>query len=175
MRIRTFVVDDEPLARLNCRACWKPSRISNSPANSRTADRPPARSASNAPTWSSSTCRCRTRAGLSHRQPGRRPISDPGVRHGARTLRGPSVRGAGTGLPAEAVPPRTLPRHLGSRAEQVRRTARFAPARAQVERSPDRMIVKCGDRVVVVPFDELAYVRAAANYVQLHLADRTTT
>jgi len=50
---------------------------------------------------------------------------------------------------------------------------RFAPARAQVERSPDRMIVKCGDRVVVVPFDELAYVRAAANYVQLHLADRT--
>jgi two-component system LytT family response regulator len=50
---------------------------------------------------------------------------------------------------------------------------RFATAQAQVERSPDRMIVKCGDRVVVVPFDELAYVRAAANYVQLHLADRT--
>jgi two-component system LytT family response regulator len=50
---------------------------------------------------------------------------------------------------------------------------RFATAQAQVERSPDRMIVKCGDRVVVVAFDELAYVRAAANYVQLHLADRT--
>jgi two-component system LytT family response regulator len=32
------------------------------------------------------------------------------------------------------------------------------------------MVVKCGDRIVFVPLDELQYIRAAANYVQLHLA-----
>ena len=36
----------------------------------------------------------------------------------------------------------------------------------------DRMAVSCGGRVVLVPFDELNFVRAAANYVQLHLSDR---
>jgi len=50
---------------------------------------------------------------------------------------------------------------------------RAAAAPDDIEAGPDCMIVKCRDRVVVVPFDELAYVRAAANYVQLHLADRT--
>ncbi|HEY4038566.1 MAG TPA: LytTR family DNA-binding domain-containing protein [Burkholderiaceae bacterium] len=38
---------------------------------------------------------------------------------------------------------------------------------------PDRMIVKSGGRVVLIPFGELAYVRAAANYVELHLVDRS--
>jgi two-component system, LytTR family, response regulator len=48
-----------------------------------------------------------------------------------------------------------------------------AAASDDIEAGPDRMIVKCRDRVVVVSFDELAYVRAAANYVQLHLVDRS--
>lgn len=33
----------------------------------------------------------------------------------------------------------------------------------------DRMVVRSGDRLLFVPFEELEYVRAAANYVQLHL------
>jgi two-component system, LytTR family, response regulator len=39
-------------------------------------------------------------------------------------------------------------------------------------RAPDRIAVKCGDRLVFVEVDELEYVRAAANYVQLHAGDR---
>jgi two-component system, LytTR family, response regulator len=35
-----------------------------------------------------------------------------------------------------------------------------------------RIAVTCGDRVVVVRLDELDYIRAAANYVQLHVAGR---
>jgi two-component system, LytTR family, response regulator len=47
------------------------------------------------------------------------------------------------------------------------------PAGGRFGPGPDRMIVKSGGRVVLVAFDELAYVRAAANYVQLHLTDRS--
>jgi two-component system LytT family response regulator len=35
---------------------------------------------------------------------------------------------------------------------------------------PDSMTVKCGDRIVIVRLDELDYVRAAANYVRLYVA-----
>jgi two-component system LytT family response regulator len=35
--------------------------------------------------------------------------------------------------------------------------------------APDRMVVKCGDRLLFVPFDELDFIRASANYVRLHL------
>jgi two-component system LytT family response regulator len=45
----------------------------------------------------------------------------------------------------------------------------LTPARA----APDRMVVKCGDRLVFVPFEELHFIRASANYVRLHLG-RTT-
>jgi two-component system LytT family response regulator len=38
---------------------------------------------------------------------------------------------------------------------------------------PDRMLVKSGGRIILIPFGELAYVRAAANYVELHLIDRS--
>jgi len=47
-----------------------------------------------------------------------------------------------------------------ARAPQV--LASFGPA-------SDRMVVRSGDRLLFVPFDELEYVRAAANYVRLHL------
>jgi two-component system LytT family response regulator len=33
----------------------------------------------------------------------------------------------------------------------------------------DRMVVKSGDRLLFVPFDELDFIRASANYVRLHL------
>jgi two-component system LytT family response regulator len=45
----------------------------------------------------------------------------------------------------------------------------LAPARA----APDRMVVKCGDRLVFVPFEELDFIRASANYVRLHLGRAT--
>jgi two-component system LytT family response regulator len=35
--------------------------------------------------------------------------------------------------------------------------------------APDRMVVKSGDRLLFVPFDELDFIRASANYVRLHL------
>jgi two-component system, LytTR family, response regulator len=56
--------------------------------------------------------------------------------------------------------------------ERVRRSiaARDASA-AQTTTSPQSMIVKCRDRVAFVHFDSLEFVRAAANYVQLHLLD----
>jgi two-component system LytT family response regulator len=38
-------------------------------------------------------------------------------------------------------------------------------------RLPDRVVVKCGDRLVFVPLDSLDYVRAAANYVRLHVGE----
>src|SRR5215472_276819 len=47
-----------------------------------------------------------------------------------------------------------------ARAPQV--LASFGPA-------SDRMVVRSGERLLFVPFEELEYVRAAANYVQLHL------
>jgi two-component system LytT family response regulator len=45
----------------------------------------------------------------------------------------------------------------------------LAPTRV----APDRMVVKCGDRLVFVPFDELDFIRASANYVRLHLGRST--
>jgi LytTr DNA-binding domain len=35
--------------------------------------------------------------------------------------------------------------------------------------APDRMVVKSGDRLLFVPFDELDFIRSSANYVRLHL------
>ena len=45
----------------------------------------------------------------------------------------------------------------------------LAPTRA----APNRMVVKSGDRLVFVPFDELDFIRASANYVRLHLGRAT--
>lgn len=42
--------------------------------------------------------------------------------------------------------------------------ASFGPA-------SDRMVVRSGDRLLFVPYEELEYVRAAANYVKLHLQE----
>jgi two-component system LytT family response regulator len=39
--------------------------------------------------------------------------------------------------------------------------------------APDRMLVKSGDHLVFVPFAELDFVRAADNYVRLHMAGKT--
>ena len=36
--------------------------------------------------------------------------------------------------------------------------------------APDRMVVKCGQRLLVIPFAEIDYLRAAANYVCIHRA-----
>ena len=63
--------------------------------------------------------------------------------------------------------------------DRVRRTiaARDAGARdpgaAQPPPPAQSMIVKCRDRLAFVSFDSLEFVRAAANYVHLHLPDST--
>ena len=43
------------------------------------------------------------------------------------------------------------------------------PAHGTCRIEPDRMLVKSGARLLFIPFDELDYVRAAANYVSLHV------
>jgi two-component system LytT family response regulator len=49
------------------------------------------------------------------------------------------------------------------------RLARAPQVLASFGAGSDRMVVRSGERLLFVPFDELEYVRAAANYVQLHL------
>ena len=61
--------------------------------------------------------------------------------------------------------------------DRIRRRFNPTPAAALhgmscIEPDLERIAVKCGDRIVVVRLDELDYVRAAANYVQLHVAGR---
>jgi two-component system, LytTR family, response regulator len=55
--------------------------------------------------------------------------------------------------------------------ERVRqgRLARAPQVLASFGPTSDRMVVRSGDRLLFVPFEELEYVRAAANYVQLHM------
>ena len=43
------------------------------------------------------------------------------------------------------------------------------PSRVPATPAADRMVVKSGDRLLFVPFDELDFIRASANYVRLHL------
>jgi two-component system, LytTR family, response regulator len=43
------------------------------------------------------------------------------------------------------------------------------PMQAPEKSAPDRMVVKSGDRLLFVPYDELDFIRASANYVRLHL------
>lgn len=60
--------------------------------------------------------------------------------------------------------------------ERVRRGVGIFPGREQLaalRSEPDRMVVKSGDRLVFVPFDELEFMRASANYVTLHFAGKT--
>jgi two-component system LytT family response regulator len=44
---------------------------------------------------------------------------------------------------------------------------------APIRPAPDRMVVKSGERLVFVPFDEVDFIRASANYVRLHLTRGT--
>jgi two-component system, LytTR family, response regulator len=57
--------------------------------------------------------------------------------------------------------------------ERLRR--HFGPSEQALpgSRPPDRMAVKCGDRLVFITLDSLDYVRAAANYVRLHVGETT--
>jgi two-component system, LytTR family, response regulator len=61
--------------------------------------------------------------------------------------------------------------------DRIRRRLVAPPAMARLgvprmDPALDRIAVKCGDRIVMVRLDELDYVRAAANYVKLHVAGR---
>jgi two-component system LytT family response regulator len=59
--------------------------------------------------------------------------------------------------------------------ERVRRhfgTPEFGQS-PPASRPPDRVAVRCGDRLVFVSLDSLDYVRAAANYVRLHVGETT--
>lgn len=57
--------------------------------------------------------------------------------------------------------------------ERVRRHCGAREGALPGSRPPDRMAVKCGDRLVFVTLDSLDYVRAAANYVRLHVGETT--
>jgi two-component system, LytTR family, response regulator len=46
------------------------------------------------------------------------------------------------------------------------------PGLSGADPARERIAVKCGDRLVIVRLDDLDYVRAAANYVQLHVGGR---
>ena len=51
--------------------------------------------------------------------------------------------------------------------------ALYPALRAPQTSDPERMVVKSGNRLVFVPFAELDYIRAAANYVTLHIGTAT--
>jgi two-component system LytT family response regulator len=55
--------------------------------------------------------------------------------------------------------------------ERVRRglLARAPQVLASFGSASDRLVVKSGERLVFVPFDELEYIRASGNYVKLHV------
>jgi two-component system, LytTR family, response regulator len=61
--------------------------------------------------------------------------------------------------------------------DRIRRRLITSPAMARpgvprMDPGLDSIAVKCSDRIVIVRLDELDYVRAAANYVRLHVAGR---
>jgi two-component system LytT family response regulator len=173
MKIRTFVVDDEPLARLNLSrllAAEPDFELAGEFADGRSAARAIAEQAPDL-------------VFLDVQMPNANGLDVIG---GLPRDRAPAVvfvtayeRYAVQAFEAQALDYLLKPfRRERFQATLNRVRVRLAAPRAaaapdDIETGPDRMIVKCRDRVVVVPFDELAYVRAAANYVQLHLADRT--
>jgi two-component system LytT family response regulator len=64
-----------------------------------------------------------------------------------------------------------------ARADAAPATAGAAPlqgfGRVPQAADPERMVVKSGNRLVFIPFAELDYIRAAANYVTLHVGGAT--
>lgn len=48
------------------------------------------------------------------------------------------------------------------------------PSTGNVALEPDRKVVRSGHKLVFIPFEELEMVRAAANYVTLHFGDNET-
>jgi two-component system LytT family response regulator len=66
-------------------------------------------------------------------------------------------------------------RHERFQAMLGRVRSRLAAAEAQrspapVGTAPDRMVVKSGDRLVFLRFDDVEFIRASANYIRVHLA-----
>jgi two-component system LytT family response regulator len=56
------------------------------------------------------------------------------------------------------------------------RSGQLAPSPqvlASFRAASNRMVVRSGDRLVFIPFDELEYIRAAANYVRLYFGSET--
>jgi two-component system LytT family response regulator len=62
--------------------------------------------------------------------------------------------------------------HVLARARQRLQAGAAAPLGA-VQAEPERMLVKCGNRFVFIAFAELDFIRAAANYVTLHVGSTT--
>jgi len=55
----------------------------------------------------------------------------------------------------------------------VRASLHDGQARPPLQAEPDRMLIKSGHRLVFIRFDELDFIRAAANYVTLHVGAAT--
>ena len=68
------------------------------------------------------------------------------------------------------------PSRLAQAVARLRERAPLAPADARAAAAagtPDRLLVRAGDRLVAVGLDEIVWVEAAGNYAQLHTAGRS--
>ena len=107
-KIRTLIVDDEPMARERVRSLLCSSPTSMSSGSAPTGRRPSRQSSGSSPTWCSSTCRCRARRFRRARAP--RPERMPPVVFidRLRPVRAARVRGPRARLSAQAVRPPAL-------------------------------------------------------------------
>ena len=121
MKIRTLIVDDEPLAREWVRNGLQDEPDLESSASAATASRPSRRSPPTSPTWFCSTSRCPGLDGfgvLASVEP--RGPSRGHLRDGVRPLCAEGIRGARGGLPDEALLERASPRGRRARPRRDR-------------------------------------------------------
>jgi two-component system LytT family response regulator len=169
MKIRTLIVDDEPLARLNLSSLLEDEadfEVVGQCADARSA---------------------LAMLGALHPQLVFLDIQMPG-------MTGFDLLGAAHGARPPAVVFVTAHEQFAARAFEVEaldyllkpfRRERFqhvlarvrqhlaSPPKLRLAPEPDRMLVKSGNRLVFVAFADLDYIRAAANYVTLHVGAAT--
>jgi len=170
MKIRTLIVDDEPLARLNLSSLLEDE-----------ADFDVVGQCADAPSALRSIAALRPQLVFLD-------IQMPG-------MSGFDVLGAAQPAPPPAVVFVTAHEQFAARAfevdaldyllkpfrrerfqhmlERVRASLHDGQARPPLQAEPDRMLIKSGHRLVFIRFDELDFIRAAANYVTLHVGAAT--
>ena len=132
-KIRTLIVDDEPMARERVLlAARSSSPTSRWWASAPTARRPSRPSSGSSRSWCSSTCRFPVMDGFGVlRALAPEPHADGGLHDRVRRVRAARLRGPRARLPAEAVRQPALPPHARARARAAR-----APARRRSGQAP---------------------------------------